>query len=159
MKAKQREAASGDCLSLSGKLTLSLLWCCQTSKSVLSHKHTQTDTRWNFGWATTAGNRHRAELSCHVEQQHTPYMKMGTQQKCINPYSRTHTHTHVQARLDPWDVESRLIFFMCGPFIVAQFCAISFGLLSEADEATTSWIPPLSSPFKWERNATQTGCC
>lgn len=97
MKAKQQEAASGDCLSLSGKLTLSLLWCCQTSKSVLSHKHTQTDTRWNFGWATTAGNRHRAELSCHVVQQHTPYMKMGTQQKCINPYSRTHTHTHTRA--------------------------------------------------------------
>lgn len=51
-------------ISVSGVNPLSSLMC-QTSNSVLSHTHTHW--RWNCGRATTAGNRHRAELSCHVD--------------------------------------------------------------------------------------------
>lgn len=67
---------------------------CLTSNSMLSHTHR------NCEWSTTAGNRHRTELSCHA---YTAEL--------------THTHTHTLVHigsLDPWDVGKRAdIFHVC----------------------------------------------
>lgn len=126
---------------------------CLTSNAALSHTHRNSE------WGTTAGYRHRTELSCHAHtaelthcahrhtHAHMHAVKLKHTHECTRPDASrwwcvcTSRRWFPHARKGSLDLHDVLIFFNVFPSFRAQVCRTSLDFLSLTDDATTCWIP------------------